>query len=333
MRKFVWLYLILLGNNVFSQDISASAFCSGGNVERWVQLSEELAGTDFLGGSERIELEISGGSYQMYGKAVYLISSRDGLKISAHQVNGELSSHHEVKIYDNGAASNSQDKYIIGIKIPSGWRNICIRARALKKQEWLNVIETTEPSLADVTPEINWSYKSSYSNGFIVEGNNTPINLRPSAPNDWQYHSIYSHLSGGMAIQPKWKTGSENLLLMPSGTGNLGIGTTTPDAKLTVSGKIHAQEVKVTIDAGADFVFGNNYILPKLEDVEKFVKTNKHLPGIQSEKEMQENGLLLAEMNIKLLQKIEELTLYIIKQQKEIDNLKFELQQIKDQSK
>jgi hypothetical protein len=91
--------------------------------------------------------------------------------------------------------------------------------------------------------------------------------------------------------------------------GNVGIGSSTPDSKLTVAGKVHAREVKVAVNAGADFVFADGYKLPKLEQLEQFVKTNKHLPEIASEKEMQQNGLFLAEMNIKLLQKVEELTL------------------------
>ena len=104
-------------------------------------------------------------------------------------------------------------------------------------------------------------------------------------------------------------------------SGNVGIGTNTPDSKLTVAGKIHSQEVKVTIDAGADFVFENSYNLPTLEDVEQFIIKNKHLPEIASAKEMEKNGIHLAEMNIKLLQKIEELTLYTIEQQKKIEEL------------
>jgi len=113
--------------------------------------------------------------------------------------------------------------------------------------------------------------------------------------------------------------------------GNVGIGTSTPDSKLTVAGNIHSQEVKVTVDAGADFVFHEDYKLPKLEDVEAFVKANKHLPEIASEKEMQANGLLLANMNIKLLQKIEELTLYTIDQEKRIENLEQENKTLKSQ--
>jgi len=111
--------------------------------------------------------------------------------------------------------------------------------------------------------------------------------------------------------------------------GSIGIGTTNPDPdyKLTVAGWIHAQRVRVTADAGADFVFAEDYTLKNLNDVENFIRDNKHLPDIPSEKEMIEDGLDVGQFQIKLLQKIEELTLYVIEQQKEIDNLKKIIQQ------
>ncbi len=112
--------------------------------------------------------------------------------------------------------------------------------------------------------------------------------------------------------------GVTSALFIKGTKGNIGIGTTDPDSKLTVAGNIHSQEIKVSIKAGADFVFNENYNLPPLQFIEKYVKENNHLPEIASEKEMKENGLLLAEMNIKLLQKVEELTLYIIEQEKRL---------------
>ncbi len=115
--------------------------------------------------------------------------------------------------------------------------------------------------------------------------------------------------------------------------GYVGIGTTKPNSKLTVAGDINSQEVTVTVDAGADFVFEKNYELPKLGELENFLKENKHLPQIPSEKEMLEKGLTLGEMNIKLLQKIEELTLYTIDQDKQIKELKKENTKMQDLEK
>jgi hypothetical protein len=110
---------------------------------------------------------------------------------------------------------------------------------------------------------------------------------------------------------------------------NVGIGSTNPDSKLTVKGKIHAEEVKIDLAVPADYVFEKYYLgqsslkpdytLLTLSEVEKFTQANHHLPNVPSAKEIKENGLLLGKMSNVLLQKIEELTLYSIEQQKTID--------------
>ncbi|SBW04843.1 hypothetical protein [uncultured Dysgonomonas sp.] len=104
-------------------------------------------------------------------------------------------------------------------------------------------------------------------------------------------------------------------------SGNIGIGTLSPQAKLDVKGTIRAKEVKIEMNAGegADFVFDPDYNLRSLAEVEAFINGNKHLPEIPSEKQMTEDGLDMSKMQIKLLQKIEELTLYIIQQQKQLN--------------
>ncbi|WP_264536596.1 tail fiber protein [Flavobacterium sp. N1736] len=124
------------------------------------------------------------------------------------------------------------------------------------------------------------------------------------------------------------------------GNGYVGIGTTNPTSLLTVAGNINSREVKVTVDAGADFVFEKDYNLPSLDSVDKFIKENKHLPEIASAEEMKKDGINLSEMNIKLLQKMEEMTLYMIEQEKknnkqsqEIEVLQQRLSKLENQLK
>nr|WP_315202968.1 tail fiber protein [uncultured Flavobacterium sp.] len=105
-------------------------------------------------------------------------------------------------------------------------------------------------------------------------------------------------------------------------SGNFGIGTTTPDEKLTVKGKIHAEEVRIDLGIPApDYVFASDYKLKTLQEVEAYIKENNHLLEIPSAQEIDKNGLMLAEMNMALLKKIEEMTLYMIEQNKRIEKL------------
>ncbi len=113
-------------------------------------------------------------------------------------------------------------------------------------------------------------------------------------------------------------------------TGNVGIGTTSPSEKLTVKGKILASEVKVVaLETIPDFVFNDDFKLRPLAEVEAFVKQYKHLPDIPSEKDIRADGVALGEMQLKLLQKIEELTLYLIAEKKQTDALKKENNDLK----
>ncbi|WP_303318599.1 hypothetical protein Q4Q34_04630 [Flavivirga abyssicola] len=118
-----------------------------------------------------------------------------------------------------------------------------------------------------------------------------------------------------------WDGGGDNLTI---NNGTVGIGTTdTKGFKLGVNGKIAATEVKVaTYSNWADFVFEKNYNLPTLKEVEEHIKENGHLKDIPSAKEVKKDGFFLGDMDSKLLQKIEELTLYTIEQQKELQNQK-----------
>jgi hypothetical protein len=112
--------------------------------------------------------------------------------------------------------------------------------------------------------------------------------------------------------------------------GKIGIGTTNPgDYKLNVAGKIRADEIVVNT-TGADFVFAPGYKLPTLSELESYIKENNHLPDLASANEMKENGMSVSEMQTKLLQKIEELTLYSIEQEKKNLALENEVKELKN---
>lgn len=137
--------------------------------------------------------------------------------------------------------------------------------------------------------------------------------------------------SGGLTIQ-YLDQGNLNDGLSINYQGNVGIGTIeTGSHKLAVEGSIGAREIKVEASGWSDFVFENDYELQTLEEVEEHIVENGHLPEIPSEAEVTENGINLGEMNAKLLQKIEELTLYMIDMNKQMQQLKSENQVLKEE--
>ncbi|MEN7547532.1 tail fiber protein [Rapidithrix thailandica] len=111
--------------------------------------------------------------------------------------------------------------------------------------------------------------------------------------------------------------------------GKVGIGTDNPQNKLSVNGTIWAKEVKVSLADAADWVFEEDYYLRPLSEVESFIKENKHLPEMPSAEEFRKNDLNVAEMDNKLLQKVEELTLYIIEQNKKLEAQQKEIEELK----
>jgi hypothetical protein len=113
----------------------------------------------------------------------------------------------------------------------------------------------------------------------------------------------------------------------------VGIGTDDPYYKLDVNGTIRAKEVKVNLNSGADFVFEPGYQLKPLDEVHSFIKENKHLPEIPTAAEMTNGDTNLGELQVKLLQKIEELTLYTIQQQEMIEKLSAKVEKLENNIK
>ena len=120
-----------------------------------------------------------------------------------------------------------------------------------------------------------------------------------------------------------------------SGDGNIGIGTSAPGTfKLAVEGKIGAREIRVTTtNPWPDYVFGEQYKLKSLATLEGFIKKNNHLPNMPSAKEVNDNGIELGNMNTRVVEKIEELTLYVIELNKRMAKLEKENARLRNQFK
>ena len=89
---------------------------------------------------------------------------------------------------------------------------------------------------------------------------------------------------------------------------------------------VYATECKIKLPPFPDYVFLDDYRLKPIEEVDRFIQANGHLPDLPSAQEVEENGIGVGELQVKLLEKIEELTLYTIQQQEEIDELKRKLE-------
>lgn len=146
-------------------------------------------------------------------------------------------------------------------------------------------------------------------------------------------HKIYAKDPGGrteLNIAARHNTSVWTDMISLTSQGNVGIGIINPKAKLAVNGTILATEVKIKTNISVpDYVFDPEYELPELIDIESYIKEHRHLPEIPSAKDIERDGLDLAEMNLLLLKKVEELTLHIIDlnrtnelQNKEIAELK-----------
>ncbi|MCL1938460.1 MAG: hypothetical protein FWF52_08725 [Candidatus Azobacteroides sp.] len=150
---------------------------------------------------------------------------------------------------------------------------------------------------------------------------------------EWKIYNM-SGSTYGNSLQ-FWVYGSGNLAqsrLIINDNGNVGIGVGNPVNKLEVNGTIRSKEIK--IETGwADYVFSKDYQLLPLTELKQYIVENKHLPGMPTETEVKENGVNLGEMQAKLLQKIEELTLYAIQQQEMIDKLNAKIEEMENKKK
>jgi hypothetical protein len=116
-----------------------------------------------------------------------------------------------------------------------------------------------------------------------------------------------------------------------TGDGRVGFGTTSPATgyKVSVNGKVICTELKVqNVGAWPDYVFTSSYKLRSLAELERYIQINSHLPGVPPAAEVEANGITVGDMQKKLMEKVEELTLYIIQQDKKLKTQDARIQQL-----
>jgi len=179
----------------------------------------------------------------------------------------------------------------------------------------------------------------------ISAGTNTTVAGNGSVATPYQVNSKNIYTDNGSLTSNRVVTmGNFNLSFNSASAtgGKIYIGetsvfpTTTGNYKLYVEGGILTEKVKVALRSTtnwADYVFANDYKLKPLSEVESFIKENKHLPGIYSAQELVNEGLDLGSMQSKQMEKIEELTLYLIAQNKKLEKQDQEIEVLKAQVK
>lgn len=155
---------------------------------------------------------------------------------------------------------------------------------------------------------MNDSLKIRNNNNALVLSTGGGYNEKISFIQSGHASGSYSHVAGVLVLNPFG--------------GFVGIGVDNPQHELDVKGSMRACKLIANdLDGWCDYVFEDDYELMSLAELESFITMNKHLPGIPTEEEVAENGVDLGEMNKKLLKKVEELSLYIIEQEKRIQAL------------
>ena len=181
-------------------------------------------------------------------------------------------------------------------------------------------LETTETVMA------SFKHNGVGNSSVRIGNNNGYMNLGVGATTVHPY--IWSSTNGFII----GNDGDPTVFVNGMGNGSVGIGTvSTGSFKLAVEGKIGAREVQVTLsNPFPDYVFDSKYKLRSLSSLENYINENKHLPNIPSAAEVEKNGgVELGKLNTKLLEKVEELTLYIIEINKKVEKLEKENEALK----
>ncbi|CAH0304374.1 hypothetical protein SRABI27_04865 [Pedobacter sp. Bi27] len=189
----------------------------------------------------------------------------------------------------------------------------------------------SSPSATNLILSAN--YENSYRWKFKTTDRGSAIDLDIVGTNQADQEEQLIKLSPSFSGRPELSFMNDWLVV---NNGNIGMGTLTPNERLSVNGNIRAREIKVEATNWPDYVFGDKYAIMPLDSLEAYIKSEKHLPEMPSAAIVESQGISLGEMNKMLLKKVEELTLHLIEkdhqinnQQKKMDTMNNDLQEIK----
>jgi len=327
--------LISFGGFANQYDTQISSAYNGNNISfrtrngdfnvwnSWNELATKGA-NDFIGkqtimGNVGIGTQAPSGKLTVSGdhqnSTILLHSSGDGVNSPA---NLSLWASEPQETYTGVGIGNNVRNYVTGQSFPRINTNLGGSfIRLLENQINFNLISNTGDKKLIATLsrdrfEVNGqlaSQMSSNEGGMIVLEN--PTKTASNTAGKWVIYNMTGNYGNALQF---WNYSND-------GTMSGARLRLSDDGDMALFGKLEAKEVKVTLTPTADFVFDEEYKLPELDEVEKHIKEKKHLPEIASAAQMKKEGVNIGEFQIKLLQKIEELTLYTIEQNKQLKKL------------
>ena len=257
--------------------------------------------------------------YQAFsGYRIYDVINRNGLTVSRFEAttdaSGQMWLKNAVGNYKIALRTNSQPSSIGGEVIVGSYTNVT-RGRTFS---------------VDGTSQFN---NHVFSKNAIRFKNNTDMKGMIWGNIEWNnYNTRIDDYNGQLHVMSDDNiyftdiystTGLPGTVAMYINTNDaaVGIGTTNLRSdKLAVNGTIRSKEIKVEAAPWPDYVFASDYDLKSLAETKGYIDEHSHLPGMPSAKEVEENGIALGEMNAKLLEKIEELTLLLIQQNEQLQD-------------
>ncbi len=196
--------------------------------------------------------------------------------------------------------------------------------RAYRGISWDTHMDFITNGSSNLNPQVRMQINGDGNVGIGMIGDNLSKRFMVRGQSEFRDYSTLNSGDSLVVMRAYYNTPNANSnLLVVGGTGasNWEKFIVKTNGNAILNGQLKAQSIVVTSDVWSDYVFENDYNLRSLSDVEQYIKENMHLPNIPSAKEIEENGIPIGEMQQKQMEKIEELTLYIIEQDKKIKNI------------